>query len=195
MSATVLDAVQVEPRSFDLPSSIFYPELPEAAPLIRPSSDSPPAFEVDCLQKADWCIAKILDAEARMGRRAELAAELHSRIDAWMMKANTPDNDTVSYLTALLRPFVEAELSTVRRSRSLLLPSGTASLRKLPDRLEIVDPAAAMAWADANHPEAIVTKRELMKSELKRLVFREGEAVPGVEAELGQDTLYVKAAS
>jgi hypothetical protein len=195
MSATVLDAVQIEPRSVDLPSSILYPELPEAAPLVPGSSDSAPAFQVDCLQKADWCIAKILEAEARMGRRAELAAELHSRIDAWMMKANTPDNDTVSYLSSLLRPFVEAELTTVRRSRSLLLPSGTACLRKLPDRLDIVDPAAAMAWAEVNHPEVIVTKRELIKSELKRLVFREAEAVPGVEAELGQDALYVKAAS
>ena len=149
----VLDPIQTEPASFplDLPSSILYPDfefsLPEPG-----SADSLPAFQVDTLSKANWCVSRVLEAEDRIARRAELAAELHSRIDNWLAKASTADNDSISYLSMLLRPFVDAELSIQRRSRSLLLPSGTASLRKLPDRLDIVDREAALAYCKANHP-------------------------------------------
>ena len=49
-----------------------------------------------------------------------------------------------------------------------------------------------MAWAEINAPDAIVTERKLVKSELKRLIFRQGEAIPGIDAELGRDELYIK---
>ena len=189
----VLDAVQTEPASFplDLPSSILYPDF-ELSPPEPGSADSLPAFQVDTLSKANWCVARVLEAEDRIARRAELASELHSRIDNWMAKASTADNDSIAYLSMLLRPFVDSELSTQRRSRSLLLPSGTASLRKLPDRLDIVDREAALAYCKTNHPEAIIIKEDLAKSALKSLIFTQGEAIPGVTAELGSTELYIK---
>jgi len=190
MQTAVLDPVRTEPIPLDLPA-IFYPDF-DFSPPEPGSPDSLPSFTVDTLQKADWCVAKILAADSRISRRAELAAELHSRIDTWMTKSSSADQDSISYLTSLLRPFVEAELATVRRSRSLLLPSGTASLRKLPDRLDIVSQESAMAWAEINAPDAIITERKLVKSELKRLIFRQGEAIPGIDAELGRDELYIK---
>lgn len=198
MQAVVLDPVRTEPASFplDLPSTadLFYPDLGSAlSPVSADGDDAPaPAFVVDSLAKADWAISRILDAEARIARRAELASTLHERIDQWLTKASAADNDSISYLSLLLRPWVEAELSTQRRSRSISLPSGIAQLRKLPDRLDITDPEAAMAWASEHHPEAIIVKKELSRSVLKTLVFKEGEAVPGIEAELGPDSLFIK---
>ena len=79
-----------------------------------------------------------------------------------------------------------------RRSRSLVLPSGVAQLRKLPDRLDIVDKDAALSYCESSHPEAVIVRKDLSKAELKRLVFN-GEAIPGVSAELGSDELYVRA--
>lgn len=191
MQAAVFDVVPN--TSFDI-SSLLYPELSDLSPITPGSTETSPTFQVDSLKKADWAVARILDAESRMTRRTELASELHSRVEAWLSKANAPDNDTVSYLSSLLRPFVEAELSKVRRSRSLLLPSGTAQLRKLPDKVDIVDRDAALAYCKENLPGLVIVREDLSKTELKKAVF-DGNAIPGVEAELGHDELYVKASA
>lgn len=192
MQAAVLDSVPTVPAPLT-PWESLYPDFPDLAPPASATGDASPTFVIDSLSKADWAVYKILDAEARIARRAELAAELHARIDQWKAKADSPDGNTIAYLSALLRPFVESELASSRRSRSLLLPSGTASLRKLPDRLEITDAASAMAWAESHAPEAVIIEKKLSRAELKRLVLRQGEAIPGIEAELGHDELYVKA--
>jgi len=204
MQAAVLDPVRTESASMPLDLSvgdIFYPDFGSAlspAPSdptgLDSSADSvAPAFIVDSLAKADWCISRILDAEARIARRAALASELHARIDAWFQKASVVDNDSISYLSGLLRPFVESEVSMQRRSRSLVLPSGVAQLRKLPDKLDITNPEAAMAWAAENAPNAIIVRKEISRSVLKTLIVSQGEAVPGCEFSLGSDELYIRA--
>jgi hypothetical protein len=148
---------------------------------------------VDSLAKADWAVSRILEAEARIARRAALASELHARIDAWFQKASAADNDSICYLSGLLRPFIESEIATQRRSRSLVLPSGVAQLRKLPDRLDIIDRDAALSYCETSHPEAVIVKKDLSRSALKTLIVSQGEAVPGCAFELGPDELYVKA--
>jgi len=203
MQAAVLDSVRTEPAvsmPLDLPSSILYPDFDFSVP--APASDAlpadssdpaAPAFTIDSLSKADWAVSRILEAESRNARRASLAAILHERIDAWLTKASASDNDSISYLSMILRPYVESEVSKQRRSRSLILPSGTAQLRKLADRLEITNPEAAMAWAANNAPTAIIIKKELSRSVLKNLITAQGEAIPGCSFELGSDELYVRA--
>jgi hypothetical protein len=186
----------------DLPSDadVLYPDFGSAlspAPSdptgIASSADTVvPAFIVDSLARADWCVSRVLDAEARIARRASLASELHARIDAWLTKASASDNDSISYLSMILRPYVESEVSTQHRSRSLILPSGTAQLRKLPDRLDIVDKDAALSYCETSHPEAVVVKKDLSRSALKTLIVSQGEAIPGCSFELGPDELYIR---
>jgi hypothetical protein len=55
-----------------------------------------------------------------------------------------------------------------------------------------MDNAAALAYCETEHPEAVIIKKELDKSILKDLILRQADPVPGVEAELGPDKLYVK---
>lgn len=192
----------LQPALLDLPSpsDVLYPDFPSfTAPAVPESEDDSStdststslAFVIDSLAKADWAVAKILDAEARNGRRAELASRLHEQVDVWLTKASSSDNDSISYLTALLRPFVESEVTKQRRSRTLLLPSGSISLRKLPDRLDIVDRDAALAYCEASHPDAVILKKDLSRSVLKSLIVSAGEAIPGCEFELGSDSLLV----
>jgi hypothetical protein len=212
MQAAVLDRTEPASVPLDLPSSILYPDFPAipdlgSAPSLSPvpvdlsdptvptDTVAPAAapFVVDSLAKADWAVSRILEAEARIARRAALASELHTRIDAWFQKASSLDNDSISYLSLLLRPFVESEVSTQHRSRSLILPSGTAQLRKLPDRLDIIDKDAALSYCETSHPEAVIVKKDLSRSALKTLIVSQGEAVPGCAFELGPDELYVRA--
>jgi hypothetical protein len=209
MQTAVLERTEPAFVPLDLPSSILYPDFPAipdlgSAPSLSPvpvdpseSSDTvaPAAapFVIDSLARADWAVSRILEAEARIARRAALSSELHARIDAWLTKTSAADNDSISHLSMILRPFVEIEVSTQRRSRSLVLPSGTAQLRKLPDRLDIVDRDAALSYCESSHPEAVIIKKDLSRSALKTLIVSQGEAIPGCSFELGSDELYVRA--
>ena len=174
-----------------LPSfpSILFPDF-ENKPTDAPSATD--GFTVDNLNKASWAVAKILEAEARMAQRAGLAKEFKSRIDAWLDSANKQDDDSISYLSFLLEPYVKNETSKLHNSKTLSLPTGTASFRKLPDRLDITDPTVALSYCEAEHPEAVIVKKELDKSILKDLILKQAEPIPGIEAELGMDKLYVK---
>jgi hypothetical protein len=195
-------ASQAVPLDLPAPADVLYPDFPsftspavpgseDASAPLAPDSTLVPAFVIDSLAKADWAIAKILDAEARLSRRAELAADLHARVDAWLQKASTSDNDSIVYLTSLLRPYAEAEISKQRRSRTLLLPSGSVSLRKLPDRLDVLDRDAAIAHCEASHPEAVIVRKDLSRSILKSLIVS-GEAISGCEFELGYDSIIIR---
>lgn len=199
--ATVMDPVRTEPVALALADST---QLPSLSNVLFPdfsipstSAEAPAAepFMVDSLSKAAWCCSRILEAQARVDQRSELARSYKSHIDAWLSDANASDNDSISYLSALLKPWVESEVAKQRRSRSVLLPTATAQLRKLPDKVEIVDHDAALAYLKENHSEAVVVREDISKSAVRSLIFTEGEAIPGVEAELGRDELYIKASA
>jgi phage host-nuclease inhibitor protein Gam len=175
-----------------LPSlpSILFPDF-ENIQAANPAA-APATFTIDNLSKASWAVSKILEAETRMAQRSGLAAEFKARIDTWLESANQQDNDSISYLSILLEPYVKEEVSKLHNSKTLSLPTGTASLRKLPDRLDILDSTEALAYCEFEHPQAVIIKKELDKSVLKDLILKQAEPVPGVEAELGMDKLYVK---
>jgi phage host-nuclease inhibitor protein Gam len=150
-------------------------------------------FKITDISTASWAAAKVLAAQARMADRAELANRYKARIDAWLSDSNAHDEASAAYLSLLLKPYIEAELSRSHsRSRTLHLPTASASLRKSPDHVSVLDEAAALAYLESNHPAAIVTKKTISLSTLRSLIFTDGEAVPGVEASLGSDSLYLK---
>jgi len=181
-------------------SNILFPDFENVKTSISYDSDaladasptSAPAFIVNDPSKASWAIARILEAEASIAQRSLLAESYKARIDQWLDSANKQDQDSISYLSFLLEPYVKDEVAKLYKSRTLSLPTGTASLRKLPDRLEITDSTAALAYCETEHPEAVIIKKELNKSILKDLILKQAEPIPGVEAELGPDKLYVK---
>jgi phage host-nuclease inhibitor protein Gam len=187
-----------EPSSL-LPSSpsfhsILFPDFEnKEAPAAASSNDSAAeGFTIDNLSKASWAVSKILEADARIAQRTQLAKEFKSRIDAWLQSANSQDEDSISYLSFLLEPYAKNEISKLHNSKTLSLPTGTASFRKLPDRLDITDTPTALAYCEIEHPEAVIIKKELDKSVLKDLILKQAEPIPGIEAELGMDKLYVK---
>ncbi len=196
MLATLLDAPPTAPLSLvDTAEPGSLPSLSNVLfDFTIPSAEAPAAepFTVDSLSKASWCASRILEAQARTTQRSDLARSYKARIDSWLSDANAADIDSIDYLSSLLKPWVEAEVAKQRRSRSILLPTATAQLRKLPDRIDIVDRDAALAYCKTNHPDAVIVREDISKTAVRSLVFTEGEAIPGVEAELGHDELYIK---
>ncbi len=57
-------------------------------------------------------------------------------------------------------------------------PTATAQLRKLPDRIDIVDREIALSYCKANHPEAVIVREDISKTAVRSLIFTEGEAIP-----------------
>jgi phage host-nuclease inhibitor protein Gam len=183
--------------------NILFPDFGNAQAVIAPNANTNPntnaddtpstePFTIDTPSKAAWAIACVLEAEERIAQRKALADEYKARLDAWLASANNQDFNSISYLSFLLEPYVSDEVSKLHKSKTLSLPTGTASLRKLPDRLEITDNDTAIAYCEAEHPEAVIIKKELNKSILKDLILKQAEPIPGVEAELGGDKLYIK---
>ena len=199
MQTTVMDPIRTEPAPLalaelsQLPSltNVLFPDF--SIPSTSAEAPATEPFTVDSLSKASWCASRILEAQARVDQRTELARAYKTRIDAWLSDANYSDNDSIDNLSALLTPWVDSEVAKQRRSRSVLLPTAIAQLRKLPDRIDIIDRDAALAYCKINHPEAVVVREDISKTAVRSLIFTEGEAIPGVEAELGHDELYVKA--
>ncbi len=87
MQAAVMDPVRTEPAPLalaepgQLPSlsnvlfpDFFIPSTGTEAPAAEP-------FIVDSLSKASWCASRILEAQARVDQRSELAKSFTSRID------------------------------------------------------------------------------------------------------------------
>lgn len=180
------------PSSHPSLTTVLFPNFP-TSPLVPTDAEAPAPepFKIDSMDKAAWAASKALEAQARIDQRSELARSYKARIEAWLDSSNQSDLESVAFLTTLLRPYVEIAIAQQHRSRSLLLVSATVSLRKLPDRLEIADSAAALAYCEAEHPEAVIVKKELSKAILKKLAL-DGTAIPGVAMELGADELYVK---
>lgn len=197
MFATLVDAPPTAPLA--LVDSAEPGSLPSLSNVLFdftiPSAEAPATepFTVDSLSKASWVAARILEAQARTAQRSDLARSYKTRIDTWLSDANATDIDSIDYLSSLLKPYIEFEVAKQRRSRSVLLPTATAQLRKLPDRVDIVDASAALGYLKANHPEAVIVREDISKSAVRSLIFTEGEAIPGIEAELGHDELYIKA--
>ena len=134
------------------------PTLPDGLSHVPPSP-TPEQFAVDTDSKASWAIACILEAEERISRRKALADEYKARLDAWLATASRQDDNAISYLSFLLEPYVRDEVSKLRKSKTLSLPTGTASMRKLPDRLEITDATEALAYCEASIPKPLSSKR------------------------------------
>jgi hypothetical protein len=170
--------------------SLLFPDFDSLLPGDDETGREP--FVINDPSRASWAIARILEAQARMAERESLAGIYKARIEQWLATANQADESSATYLSFLLEPYVKDEVSKLHKSRTLSLPTGTASLRKLPDRLEITDNAVALAYCETEHPEAVVIRKELDKSALKDLILRQAEPVPGVEAGVGEDRLYIK---
>jgi hypothetical protein len=96
-----------------------------------------------------------------------------------------------SFLPAL-SAWAEQALGT-GRARSIKLAYGTVGFRKQPDRLDVLDAAAAVAWCEANLPTAIT--KSVAKTELKSYAKETGETPAGCEFVMGTDKFSVSTAN
>jgi hypothetical protein len=148
-------------------------------------------FRITSIDMAAWAARKVVAARERMAARTALSSQYKARIDRWLERANAEDRESAEFLTGHLRPFAESEIAKQRRSRTLQLPGATVSLRKKPDRVEILDESVLIAYCEENYPEALVVSKSVSKAAITARV-RSGELPPAVDFIPGEDELYIK---
>ena len=126
-----------------------------------------------------------------MTERKQLAKQYKQRIDSWLDEANGPDEKTIESLSGLLTPYVADELKHNGKRKSITLFGVTIGFRKQPEKVDIIDTESALSYCETHHPESVIVKKELSKTELKKLCGK-GIFIPGILLDGGQDKLYVK---
>lgn len=142
-------------------------------------------FAIDTIDKANWATRKIAKAERDIRERELVANEYKAKIDKWLAAANKNDLDTVENMTRLLEPYAEAALKD-RREKYVDLFYARVGFRKTPERIEVEDEAAAIAYCEANEPEAVKVEKRILKSKLK-----DAAKTPGVSVTAGENRFYI----
>lgn len=148
-------------------------------------------FFIDDERKAAWASGKILAARHRIVVRTRLAEDYQTRILQWLTTVNQGDLESIGFLELALRPWVEDQLASQPRSRTLRLPGAKVGLRKRPDRVEVLNSDQVLSFCIEHQLEdAVVIKHELSKTGLKRHLL-EGAQIPGAQLVPGSDELTV----
>ena len=143
-------------------------------------------FIVTDMKTADWCIAKIGEAEKRIEERRKLVDGYKKKLDAWLDKESAADFNTIEYMKETVRPWAELEIMK-GKAKSIKLPCGTVGVRAGRESIQVDDEEAAILWAKAFKPEAVKVEEKILKSQLA------GTDCPHYHTETSPASFYVKA--
>lgn len=157
-----------------------------------PSDETPPAPEgwhIDSEDRAAYAVDRILSREADLVRTKAAAA-------AWVERAEKElDRAREFFLPQLSLWMLEHPPA---KGQTLHFATGSFAARKQPERIEVVDEAAVIAWAKAECPELLTNPPpvqpapRVIRSELTRLRALLGD-VPGTTIVPETVTFSVKA--
>ena len=147
-------------------------------------------FKIDDQEKASWAARRILHAQKTIEERKATAKRFKERIDTWLAQSNEPDERTIEYLSSLLQPYLEEQLKD-KKGKSIKVFGATITLRKQPEKISVFDKDKALAYCEKHAPDVLIIKKELSKTELKKL-SQNGALIPGVLLDGGEEKIYVK---
>tara|TARA_Y100000310_G_scaffold260204_1_gene269040 strand:+ start:1346 stop:1891 length:546 start_codon:yes stop_codon:yes gene_type:complete len=148
-------------------------------------------FVVETPGQALWCSGKMRAAEERAQAIDAQADVWIQAIRKWAADESAPYHQTVERMAELLEPWVRDQV-VGQRKRSTRLPDGTVGgLRRGPERVEIVDEAAALEWCEEHLPSAIKVTRSVLKAPILARMKENGEVPPGIAFRPGEDRYYV----
>src|SRR5690606_30712720 len=76
------------------------------------------------------------------------------------------------------------------KGNTIHLLSADICMRKLPDKVQVIDEESALKYCSKNLKKAVVVKKSLSKVELKS-ALSDGKTIPGVEIEKGIKRMYL----
>jgi hypothetical protein len=155
------------------------------------------AFTITDDSLAQWAMRRHNHYLQRITAHDDLAASEIARVEAWRDEVNAPLRQHLAYFQSLLEQWARQVRETDPAIKTVHLPAGELSTRKVKGRIDIADDAELITWASANLPGVVVTKQTVSKSALgkltrdgDRLITEDGEIVPSVT--VGADSVRVQ---
>ena len=149
------------------------------------SSVVPEQFEVRDAEGASWVLRRINEARAYA-----------KRVGAWadreIRRAERDEQFLMMRYGQQLQEFAAREVARLRGRRSVCLPGGTLSFRKVGPTLVFDDPEAVLQWAKQSCPNAVVTKLTVSKTKASQHIQNTGELPNGARLQPERDVFYVK---
>jgi phage host-nuclease inhibitor protein Gam len=149
------------------------------------------------LSKASWVMEVLGDAERKKARARAMYEAAKKRLDDWLAGQERKLDGEVGLLRAELERWAELEKRALLgkgKTKSVDLPTGTLSWRRVGGRLKVLDKDALAAWCVEHGPDSGLYRLKVEPEVAKvQAHFKEtGEIPPGTEWEQETDKLYVK---
>lgn len=138
-------------------------------------------WRVADLADAEWAMARLADAQARLQAISDQANEWADKITEWARTAGRRDQATVSYMEHQLARWALAQRAANPRAATFSLPSGTVATRRVAEGLDVTDEPALLAYliSQPELPAEVVENRpRIMKAQLPA-VLRISERLVG----------------
>lgn len=146
----------------------------------------PGHWEVTDPGSADWALRKLGKVDAEAHAVSELAEQQIAAIEAWRGAEHKRLGTQRENWETLLAVYHRALLAEDEKAKTIRLPHGTLTARKLPDGIVIEDEEALLKWASAEAVDYVRVRVDLNHSAIKAAVLKSGEIIPGVEVVEGQ---------
>jgi phage host-nuclease inhibitor protein Gam len=159
--------------------------LDDALDLDAPEEDTPGHWQITDPGSADWALRKLGKVDAEAHQVSELAEQQIAAIEAWRGAEHGRLGAQREHWETLLAIYHRARLEEDEKAKTIRLPHGTLTARKLPDGIVIEDEDALMAWLGLNEVGYIRVRRDLDRAAIKDAVLKNGEILPGVEVKPG----------
>lgn len=152
-------------------------------------------FIVDDQDKANWALRKLAKIRAAQAEAENQARVERERIDTWLATQTGRFEQQSWFFESLLEQFHRNQLTADPSKKTIKLPAGTLRARKRPANVSIDDPDAFITWAQEHRPEFVRTKHEIERGAVKTAACKDGEVLPHITVEPGEDTYTVEVTS
>ncbi len=158
-----------------------------------------PRFVLSDDRMASWALRKVAKANAAIAAVKAEVAERKALLDDYQRRATASHLGTVEFMTFLLEDYHRRELDADPSRMTIVLPEGRIkSTTPRTPKVQFENQAAAVEWLEANGHRDVVKRtakitdvRKLVKIVNGRVTTDDGDAVPGLVAELGDTTFTV----
>ena len=156
--------------------------LDDALDLDTPTGpDSSNHWQITDPGSADWALRKVAKVDAEAHQVSELAERQIAAIEAWRGAEHGRLGTQREHWETLLGLYHRQRLEEDEKAKTIRLPHGTLTARKLPDGIVIEDEDALLAWAKKDGPEYVRTRIDVDHPAVKTAVLKNGEIIPGVD--------------
>lgn len=124
-----------------------------------------PRFVVDSAGAAEWVMQQLFDVECEFAAAIEREYALMENIRRLKSRIESRKNALLWRFSPELEHYAASVLAG-SRERSIVTPFGSFGFRKSREQREIVDEGAAIAFAEANAPEAVKVVKKVLLSKL-----------------------------